>query len=218
VGSAGKNKNKKRSDEMERIKEFLKTSVIGGLVVILPVAIFLFILKWIYGFITKIIGPLTSLVMAQSPLHKIVADILVIAVIVALCFFAGVFVRTKLGKLIYESVENRILKRAPGYKLIKETVAQFLGRKKTPFSKVALAQIFGNDTLVSAFVTDERDDGSYTVFVPSGPNPTSGNIYHLRGECVHPVDVPVEEAMRSIIGCGAGSASLIKALEDKPQQ
>jgi uncharacterized membrane protein len=64
--------------------------------------------------------------------------------------------------------------------------------------------------LVSAFITDTHTDGTYTVFVPTGPNPTSGNIFHLKGEYVHPVDVPVEDAMRSIISCGAGSSRLIK--------
>jgi uncharacterized membrane protein len=65
---------------------------------------------------------------------------------------------------------------------------------------------------VSAFVTDSHDDGSYTVFVPTGPNPTSGNIYHLKGKWVHPVDVSVEDTMRSIISCGAGSSMLIEKL------
>jgi len=80
---------------------------------------------------------------------------------------------------------------------------------------VALVQIYGNDTLASAFVTDTHEDGSYTVFVPTGPNPTSGNIYHLPAHHVHPVDVSVEDAMRSIISCGAGSTLLVKQLQDK---
>ena len=36
-------------------------------------------------------------------------------------------------------------------------------------------------------------------------------IYHLAGQFVHPIDVPVEDAMRSIISCGAGSSKLIEA-------
>ena len=145
-------------------------------------------------------------------MQEILADILVIAVILTLCFVIGVFVRTRLGKWIFQTLENKILKIAPGYSLIKETVMQFLGGKRSPFSSVALVQIFANETLASAFVTDTHEDGSYTVFVPTGPNPTSGNIYHLAARFVHPVDVPVEDAMRSIISCGAGSTKLIKAL------
>ena len=106
--------------------------------------------------------------------------------------------------------------KAPGYSIIKETVAQFIGNKKSPFSSAALVQIFGNETMVSAFVTDEHEDGSYTVFVPTGPNPTSGNIYHLPGKFVHPIDAPVEDLMRSIISCGAGSSALVKRLKKDP--
>ncbi len=197
---------------MKRIRDFLKTSLLGGLVVILPVAILIFVFKWIFGLVTNMVQPLTNLVMARSQMQEILADILVIAVILSLCFVIGVFVRTRLGKWIFKTLENKILKIAPGYSLIKETVMQFIGSKKSPFSSVALVQIFANETLASAFVTDTHEDGSYTVFVPTGPNPTSGNIYHLAARFVHPVDVPVEDAMRSIISCGAGSTKLIKAL------
>jgi uncharacterized membrane protein len=60
-------------------------------------------------------------------------------------------------------------------------------------------------------VTDEHEDGSFTVFVPTGPNPTSGQIFHLNQKYVHPLDVGVEDAMRSIISCGAGSTDLLSA-------
>jgi uncharacterized membrane protein len=198
---------------MKRLNEFFKTSLIGGIVVILPVAILVFLFKWVFGFVTNLIQPLTNIIMkitVQSRIQELLADFTAIAVIVAACFAVGVFVRTKVGTYLYHNIEHRILKAAPGYSLIKETVIQFLGNKKTPFSKVALVQIFANETLVSAFITDEHDDGHYTVFVPTGPNPTSGNIFHVKGKYVHPVNVPVEDAMRSIISCGAGSASLIK--------
>jgi hypothetical protein len=37
---------------------------------------------------------------------------------------------------------------------------------------------------------------------------------------VHPVDIPIEDAMRSVISCGAGSDALMKALHtatDRPK-
>ncbi len=200
---------------MKGIKEFCKSAVIGGLLVVLPLAIFLFALTWVFGVVRAGIGPVTTLVMENSPLQGVVVDVLVISLLVVACFAVGVLVRTKLGKWIYSILEAKVLLKAPGYSLIKETVAQFLGNKKSPFSSVALAQIYGNDTMVSAFITDEHEDGSYTVFVPTGPNPTSGNIYHLPSQYVHPVDVPIEDTMRSIISCGAGSSALINKRAQK---
>ena len=200
---------------MRRFRNFFKTTIIGGLVVILPLTIFLLAIKWLFGFITNAINPLTNLVLAYLQLPGLAADLMVIFVMILACFLVGLFVKTRLGHIIYEWIESGLLVKAPGYKLIKETVNQFLGKKKTPFSSVALVEIFGNDTKVTAFVTDTHEDGSYTVFVPTGPNPTSGQIFHLGAEYVHPVEVSIEDAMRSIISCGAGSDILIHALQKK---
>ena len=200
---------KGKEEKMTRLKIFIKNTLVGGLIVILPVAIFLFILTWIFGFIQKIISPLTIIVMEKSPVQGLVADILVIAVLIFICFIVGVIVRTKAGKWAHSILESRVFLKAPGYMLIKETIFQFLGKSKTPFSSVALVQLFDNDVLATGFITDEHEDGSFTVFIPTGPNPTSGLIYHLPQRLVHPVKVSIEEAMRSIISCGAGSSTII---------
>ena len=67
--------------------------------------------------------------------------------------------------------------------------------------------------LMTAFVTDTHDTARHTVFVPTGPNPTSSLIFHVPQKYVHPAGVSVEETMRSVIGCGAGSTNLINGFE-----
>ena len=194
---------------MKKVKTFIKTSLIGGFIVVLPIAILLAALNWIFNFITGLIQPFTDFIVLQADIKVTIANMTVISIILFLCFILGTIVRTKIGKFLYTSIENTFLIKIPGYTLVKETVTQFLGDKKSPFSSVALVNIFGNETMVTAFITDEHSDGSFTVFVPTGPNPTSGNIYHLRKEFVHKIDASVEDTMRSIISCGAGSKKLI---------
>jgi len=206
-----KDQVKRRTQHMVKTRAFVEAAVIGGFGVILPTAILVFVFKWVFNFATGLIQPLTNVVMAKSHLQEIIADTLVVAIMLAVCFIIGIIVKTKVGKFLYQHIESRILKSAPGYSMIKETVMQFLGKKTSPFSSVALVQIFENETLMTAFVTDSHPDDSYTVFIPTGPNPTSGNIYHLKGQYVHHVNVPIEAAMRSIISCGAGSTTLIDA-------
>lgn len=199
---------------MGKLREFVKSTLVGGLLVLLPLGILAYVAMWFFGLIRKAIGPLTQIVAEKSRYQHAAADLIAVALLVGLCFVVGVLIRTRLGIWSYALVETGLLRRIPGYSMIKETVNQFLGKKKSPFSAVALAQIFDNDTLVSAFITDTHDDGGYTVFVPTGPNPTSGNIYHLKAENVFPVSVSVEDAMRSIISCGAGSSLLITKLRE----
>jgi len=196
---------------MLKLKHFLKTSLLGGVVVILPVAILVSVSVWVFELIASWIQPITKIVIKDAQINDFIAETLVIALILTTCFFVGVLVRTRLGSFFYNQVETRILRLAPGYSMIKETVLQLFGSSKdSPFSSVALAQIFCNSTLATCFITDTHADGSYTVFVPTGPNPTSGLIYHLEGKYVHPVKIPVQDAMRSIISCGAGSRRLME--------
>jgi uncharacterized membrane protein len=76
---------------------------------------------------------------------------------------------------------------------------------------VAKARLFGADipTEATCIVTSHHDNGWFTVFIPTGPNPTSGLIYHLPAEQVELLPtIKVDEALRSIIACGAGSGAL----------
>ena len=202
----------------QRTKNFLKTTLLGGVIVILPITILIFAFRWLFGVVSSGIKPLTDLVIRTIPLlsnryDELIATLIVIFVILGGCFLVGLFIRTRLGQMLYSSLESGLLSRAPGYKMVKETVNQFFGRKQSPFSSVALVQIFQNETMVTAFVTDRHGNGTVSVFVPTGPNPTSGFIYHIPEKYVHPVDVPVEDAMRSVISCGAGSEMLVNKLQ-----
>ena len=190
---------------MDKLKEFLKTSLLGGVVVILPVAILVSVTVWVFNLMSGWISPLTRLLTKDLQVYQFIAESFAIVVILAACFSVGVLVRTRLGDILYRLLETRILKLAPGYSMIKETVSHLIGNhKESPFSSVALAQIFCNSTMVTCFITDTHADGSFTVFVPTGPNPTSGLIYHLEGKYVYPVDVPVQDAMRSVISVPFG--------------
>lgn len=200
---------------MSRFKNFIQTSLIGGVAVILPVALSVFLLMWLFRMVTGIIRPLTTMVFAKSNIQVVFADAIVITIIMFACFFVGVAIRTRLGIFIQESLEAYILKFAPGYTIIKETVMQFLGKKKFPFSPVVLVRAFENDTLMTGFVTDEHPGGLCTVFVPTGPNVTTGFVFHLRRDNVYPVNVSADQAIRSVISCGVGSGKLLKAYSEK---
>ena len=202
---------------LTKTKTFFRTTLLGGVIVVLPTIILGFAFKWLFGKVGDGIRPLTQLVGNNLELpeqyERLIATLIVLSVILLGFFLIGLFIRTRMGRWIYSAFENSLLSKAPGYKMVKETVNQFLGKKESPFSSVALVQIFENDTKVTAFITDRHDNGTITVFVPTGPNPTSGFIYHLDQKYVHPVNISIEDAMRSVISCGAGSNALIKGLQ-----
>jgi len=62
---------------MKRLKEFFKSAVIGGLLVVLPSAIFLFIVTWMFGAVRgviRVIAPITSEVPEEAKLLSVGVD------------------------------------------------------------------------------------------------------------------------------------------------
>ncbi len=106
---------------MDKLKSFLKTSLLGGVVVILPVVILVALTVWVFGVISGVIEPLTHLLVKDSEVNQFLAELLVIVLLLAACFFVGVMVKTRLGDVFYRFIETRILRLAPGYSLIKKT-------------------------------------------------------------------------------------------------
>lgn len=196
-----------------RFYKFFKTTIIGGLVVVLPVSILIFVFKWLFGLVSSMISPITRRIVGENSELTFAGDILVIAIMIAVCFVIGLVVKTKVGRWLFAFLETNLLFKLPGYGMVKETISQLFDKEEgSQFASVALCRIFCNETMVTGFVTDKHENGYYTVFVPTGPNPTSGNIYHLKPEYVMLTNASTEETMRSIISCGAGSKPLINSL------
>ena len=200
---------------MNTIKTFIKTTLLGGTLVVLPIVILVLVFNWLYEFVADKLKPITYVIVETARMQEFAAAVLALLLIVLLFFTVGLIVRTKIGRFVFEFIEQTILSRIPLYKIIKETTIQLMGNGKTLFKNVALVNLFGNDTKITAFITDIHDDGSYTVFVPSGPAPTAGFIYHVKKENVQIVNYPVDKAMKTIFSLGAGSNDLIRSIQPK---
>lgn len=198
-----------------RFNIFLRTTLIGGLAAILPLGLIVIFFRWIIVLIEKYLEPLVRLFETDTTISTIIVYVIAVVAIVALFFFVGLFIRTRFGNMVLDYIENTYLMKIPGYKTARDIVQQFFGSNRSFFSEVVLVDIFNSGTLMTGFVTDYQEHNEYiTVFVPTGPNPTSGNIYHLPKEKVFKSTMPVEAAIKTIISCGAGSSEVFIRSED----
>lgn len=192
-----------------RLRRFFATTFIGGLVVILPLTLFFFLVRIVIRFMTSLVAPIRNLFPYSEELPGWFLDFIALATVLMLFFLLGLVVRTSTGSRMFTHFEQQWLMNLPFYNTLRETVRQFFGRKKVPFSQVVLVDPFGSGTLMTGFVTDdEMGNGYITVFVPTGPNPTNGFVFHMKEPDVKYVNTRPEDAMRSIISVGAGSSAL----------
>jgi uncharacterized membrane protein len=194
-----------------RTKKFFITTFIGGALVLLPATIFILLIKLIFQFVHQLVSPISQWFDFGAITNQLLIDLISVGLILAFCFLVGLFVQTQIGHNLFSYLEANTLARLPFYSTIKETVQQFAGNKKnSPFSRAVMVDLYSNATRMTGFVTDESENGYLTIFVPTGPNPTNGLIFHVLPEQVEYLDVKTEEAMRSVIGVGAGTSKIWK--------
>lgn len=188
-----------------RLRRFFITTIIGGLVVVLPFTLLVLIIRFVVNFITGLLEPVKQLLRFPENVNDWLVDLVAFAIVISIFFIVGLVVRTELGDRLFRRLEEQWLAQLPFYLTLRETVRQFLGRDNMPFSEVVLVDAFNNGSLMTGFVTENLGEGWYTIFVPTAPNPTNGFVFHVPAERLRFLEVKPEEAMRSIIGMGTGS-------------
>ncbi len=191
---------------MSKVMEFSKTTLIGGLLVILPVALIGLLLLKAMTLVETLLGPIMSLLPHEVFLPRVIA----LLIIIGFCFLTGLILQTRIGRLIYQTGERRILERLPGYTLMRSLSRQLAGQEDGVSFSPALVEI--EAALVPAFLVEEHEDGSYTVFVPASPTPTIGSLYILPRERVHPLDVSFAKVVECVSQWGMGSGKLLRAM------
>lgn len=209
---------------MGRLRSFLTLTLLGGLAVVLPITIFLFLLQWLVGLIDRAIEPLSTWLSGYIRTSEHAADILGVVLILGACFCIGLLVKTGIGRWLHRKVDGLLSRLAPGYSTIREMVVQVMGGEGNASllkGKVCRAYIMGasSPVCVTGIVTAEHDTGEFTVYVPTAPVPTSGFVYHLPADCVTLLpEVSVEAAMRTVIACGSGSQIMLQKTVQAPME
>lgn len=200
-----------------KIKQFVNTTLLGGLTVVLPFTLLVVVIRFLFNLILSLITPIKNLLPFSDGVKGWLIDISALGGIILIFFLIGLVVRTSLGKELWNYFEKKFLLHLPFYSILRDTVQQFFGQGKVPFSKVVSVDVFNTGTKMIGFVSAETAEGGgmYSIFVPTGPNPTNGFIFLMEKEQVTFLDIKSEEAMRMIIGVGTGSEKLLANIISK---
>ena len=191
---------------MKYAREFITSTVVGGLFIVVPLYLAVLLLLKGMKSVGGLVRPIAAVVPDWLPAEGLLSLLLVLVV----CFMVGVAVRTPAGRAVRERMEKVFFERLPGYGLLRSLTQRLAGDGDEQAWQPALAEI--EDALVPAFIIEELDDGRYTIFVPSVPTPLAGAVYVLRRERVHILDIPFTQAVSSISRWGAGSKHLVAAM------
>jgi uncharacterized membrane protein len=145
----------------------MRKYVVTGLVAIIPALVILWLVTTFINFITAIVG-------TYSLWNVLVGLLVALAGIVGLGFALVHSTWVRKGR---NWLEEQIVERTPLVKTVYAFVKQFTSQaiEQKRYEQVVRVWPFGkNNTGMIGFLTDEA---TATVFVPSSPNPLSGQTY-----------------------------------------
>lgn len=195
---------------MESWQHRFRQTVLAGLLILVPLALTVFVLRELFELLDGIFAPLVNRVLAaaldREEMHVPGLGLLLTGLVVVLL---GWLSRSRLIHWM-ESVIRRIPVAKSIYGATKGILEVISQDQAEAFKRVVLIEYPKKDIFAIAFVTagarwggyDERLDDLLLVFLPTTPNPTSGYLLLVpRSEAIA-LPISVEEGVRMVISGG----------------
>ncbi len=189
---------------------FIKATIVGGLVFIVPIIIIIVILGKAFDLMLKVARPIDKLIPIESIGGIAFANLLALFAILVVCFFAGVLARSPLAKKLYQAIDNGLLA-IPGYSFIKAyTDSMKLGQAEAKSMQPVLVQFDDNSQL--GFEIERLDNGQVVIYLPGAPDPWSGSVVYFSADRVKKLELSASEAIKNVKRLGRGSQAFQKEI------
>jgi uncharacterized membrane protein len=190
---------------------FIRTTILGGILLLLPAAILtiLFnVFSGTYNLIKEPLDPLAALCPFQTIGGVGIAALMAVALIISLCFLAGLVIRTIWAQRMLERFDSYSLVNVPFYAFFRSLWFEMAGRQYEAGLDYALAWI--EECWQPAVVMEELENGWLVVFVPQVPSPFSGALFYMPPDRVKRIETTSAAILKAMSRFGVGSRALLK--------
>ncbi|MEJ2032496.1 MAG: hypothetical protein P8Y63_05565 [Deltaproteobacteria bacterium] len=186
---------------------FIKTTLIGGFLFLIPFSIVLLILGKVRNVMEKMTAPLANWLPVETVGGFAKANLVAVIAIILACFVAGLLSKSRLAARVVESLESDFLQFFPGYTFIKGLTGGWAGDKEKEQLTPVLAKF--DDYWQLAFRVERLADGRLVLFLPGTPDPWSGSLVIVDEERVQPIGQSMAATVRNLRALGRGTDGLL---------
>lgn len=206
----------KKHGVFSQLKKDVRKRLITGLLLILPVYVTFFVVKFLFGFVGGTLAPVIKkllqflgVALPKTTLDEFIITFFGLILTFIALYFIGIFATNVLGKSIIHYFEN-LLTKTPIVKSIYSSVKQIIHAISLPgkqsFKRVVLVDFPREGTKSIGFVTCSTNYNNgkkyIAVFVPTTPNPTTGFLIFTTEDSVVDTNLTVEEAFKMLFSGG----------------
>lgn len=190
---------------------FLKTTVLGGILFLVPIIVFIAIIGKALQITGKLAIPIAGLLGADKLVGIAVAELIAIALLVLICFIAGLAAKTPRAKKIVQYLEVNVLEKIPVYELLKTKAQSALSFEETEGMSPAAVRF--DDSWQVAFEIERIEDGKVVLFLPGAPDPWAGSVCVVTEDRVAPLGLTVKSAVNLMKRLGKGTTDALPDLK-----
>jgi uncharacterized membrane protein len=191
---------------MKSVFSFIRTTITGGILFLLPVILLLMIFTKAYNILHKLSAPLSE------KLPELIfgfdgSNLIALLLLILICFVSGLLFRSKYVKNWIKKLEDQVLINLPGYALIKSITAGAMG--KTSDEDMLPVLIHEDESWSLAFLVEKGEKFS-TVFIPEAPRHDSGEVKIILTNRIEALDISALKFTQIIKNFGKGATQWVK--------
>jgi uncharacterized membrane protein len=185
---------------------FFKTTILGGILFLVPIVVFVVVLAKALQLAHKIASPIA----ASLPLHSIgsfaLVEIIALVIVVLGCFIAGLAAKTPTARKLVHLLESNVLENIPAYALMKAKSGSILDPEDARDMKPVLVQF--DDSWQIGYEIDQVGVDKSLIYVPGAPDAWSGTVCVVTMDRLQPLAMNIKEVsvLMKRLGKGAPTA------------
>jgi uncharacterized membrane protein len=185
---------------------FFKTTLIGGLIFLVPVVVVGMIVFKAIGFMLVIAEPMARFLPVDSVGGIALANIIAVLIVLLLCFVAGLLALTAPAQKMAAKAEGMILQKIPGYTFLKGITTSL-----SPDDNVDLHPVLVtfHDTSRIGLEVERIGDDRTAVYFPSSPNAWSGYVQIVSIDQIRRIEAPMMSVIDHAEQLGRGTHKLL---------
>ena len=192
---------------MKQLLEFLKTTAMGGLFVLLPILLLYLLVAEALGLIVALATPIADL-FPKATFEKVEFPVIVgLILILGVSFLIGLGLRSEKGRGLGRWIERNVFGRLPAYDALKSLTTGFAeAGKDGAFKAAVLVSADGERQLV--YVIEDHGEDHLTVLLPLAPAAFAGSVKIVDRKRVELLDANLGDVSKVLSHWGVGTREL----------
>ena len=193
---------------MKSIGEFLKTTMIGGLFILVPLLLLEMMLVEIFELVVALARPIAD-IFPTAWIEAIDApEVLAVLLILLASFVLGLARKSHIGRRFGRWMERNTVGRLPLYGVLKGLAARLIAIDEGSAFKPAML-VSADGQREFSYVIEDHGDGNATIMLPWAPTPLAGSVKIVPMQQVEVLDASLGDVTRVLSHWGVGTQELI---------